>query len=94
MIAIPIVISQGLFNFEEMAKIAFLGITALGFGFVFFFQGLGKVSSQNAMILTYGEVLIAIILGSIVFGEVIETNTILGGLLIIGAGVAVIKIKD
>lgn len=93
-IAIPIVISQGLFSFEEMIKIAFLGVTALGFGFVFFFQGLGKVSSQNAMILTYGEILIAIILGSIVFGETIGTNTILGGLIIIGAGIAVIKIED
>lgn len=93
-IAIPIVISQGLFNFEEMAKIAFLGITALGFGFVFFFKGLGKVSSQNAMVLTYLETVIAIVSGAIIFGEAIEANTVLGGLMIIGAGIAVIKIKD
>ena len=93
-IAIPIVISQGLFNFEEIAKIAFLGITALGFGFVLFFRGLGKISSQNAMVLTYLETVIAIALGFVFFGEAIEMNTILGGLLIIGAGIAVIKIKD
>ncbi len=93
-IAIPIIVSQGLFNLEEIIKIVFLGVTALGLGFVFFFKGLGKVSSQNAMVLTYLETVIAIVLGSIVFGEVIETNTILGGLLIIGSGIAVIKIKD
>jgi len=93
-IAIPIIISQGLFNSGEIAKIAFLGITALGFGFILFFKGLGKVSSQNAMVLTYFETVIAIVLGSIIFGEAIETNTILGGLLIIGAGIAVVKIKD
>lgn len=93
-IAIPIIINQGLLNFEEIIKIAFLGVTALGLGFIFFFKGLGKVSSQNAMVLTYLETVIAIVLGSIVFGEVIEMNTILGGLLIIGSGIAVVKIKD
>ena len=93
-IAIPIIISQGLFNFEEIIKIVFLGVTALGLGFVFFFKGLGKISSQNAMVLTYFETVIAIVLGSIVFGEAIEVNTILGGLLIIGSGIAVVKIKD
>jgi len=93
-IAIPMIISQGLFNFEEIAKIAFLGVTALGFGFVLFFRGLGKISSQNAMVLTYLETVIAITLGSVVFGEAIGLNIILGGLLIIGSGIAIIKIKD
>ena len=93
-VAIPIVISQGLFTFEEMSKIAFLGVTALGFGFVLFFRGLGKISSQNAMVLTYLETVIAIALGFVFFGEAIGMNTILGGLLIIGSGIAVIKIKD
>jgi len=94
LIAIYLMYSQNFLIFSEISKIAFLGITALGFGFIFFFKGLGKVSSQNAMTLTYLEALIAIVLGSIVFGEAIETNTILGGLLIIGAGIAVIKIND
>ena len=93
-IAIPIIISQGLFEFGEMAKIAFLGITALGFGFVLFFRGLGKISSQNAMVLTYLETVIAIALGAVIFKEAIGVNVILGGLLIIGSGIAVIKIKD
>lgn len=93
-VAIPIVISQGLFTFEEISKIAFLGVTALGFGFVLFFRGLGKVSSQNAMVLTYLETVIAIALGAVIFKEAIGVNVILGGLLIIGSGIAVIKIKD
>jgi drug/metabolite transporter (DMT)-like permease len=93
-LAIPIIISQGLFTFGEMSKIAFLGITALGLGFIFFFKGLGKVSSQNAMVLTYFEALIAIALGSIFFGELITLNTIIGGLMIIGAGIAIIKMKE
>ena len=93
-IAIPIVISQGLFTFEEISKVVFLGVTALGIGFVLFFRGLGKISSQNAMVLTYLETVIAIALGAVVFKETISANVILGGLLIIGAGVATIKIKD
>ena len=93
-ITIPMIIAQGLFTFEEMSKIAFLGITALGLGFIFFFRGLGKVSSQNAMVLTYLEALIAITLGSLLFGEEITSGIILGGLMIIGAGIAIIRMKE
>jgi drug/metabolite transporter (DMT)-like permease len=92
-VAIPIIISQGLFSLEEMAKIAFLGITALGIGFILFFRGLGRVSSQNAMVLTYLEAVIAIVLGSIVFGEAMKLNVVFGGLLIVGSGIAIMIIK-
>jgi drug/metabolite transporter (DMT)-like permease len=92
--AIPIIISQGLFSLEEMAKIAFLGITALGIGFILFFRGLGRVSSQNAMVLTYLEAVIAIVLGSIVFGEAMKLNVVFGGLLIVGSGIAIIKMRE
>ncbi len=93
-VTVPIIASQNLFTFSEVSKVAFLGVSALGLGFILFFRGLGKVSSQSAMILAYLEVLIAIALGWAVFGEAAGPNTILGGLLIVGAGIAVIKMKE
>lgn len=93
-IAVPIIASQNLLTFSEISKVAFLGVSALGLGFIFFFRGLGKVSSQSAMILAYLEALIAIALGWAVFGETVGLNTALGGLLIVGAGIAVIKMKE
>ncbi len=56
-------------------------VVGLG-GFTLFFIGLHRLNAASAAILAYFEVLVAVALGTLVLGEPLHWNTVIGGCLI------------
>jgi drug/metabolite transporter (DMT)-like permease len=75
----------------DWVRAAIFGVLCLGVGFGLFFVGLQKVEkAAYASVLSYGEPIGAIILASIFMGEPMTMFIIVGGILIIGAGIALV----
>lgn len=74
---------------------AYMGIFAIGIGFSLYVTGLMRVPKANhAGIMTYGEPIGAIILAAIFLHEPITAYVIVGAILIIGSGVALVLGKE
>lgn len=67
------------------------GVFALGVAYIFWFKGLKLIPAGHAAILSYGEPILAIILSTIFLKQPLSIYTIIGGSLIIGSGIAIIK---
>lgn len=66
----------------DWIKLIFFGILVLGISFVLLYKGLAKVPSQSASVIFYGEPVGAIAL-AVLFGEKLNTYSIIGGTLIL-----------
>lgn len=75
--------------FDDIWKIGLFGLLSLGLGFILFFMALSRIPASHASILTYLEPIGAILLAAIFLREGLAINTILGGILIILAGILV-----
>jgi drug/metabolite transporter (DMT)-like permease len=58
---------------------------------VVFTLGLLRIGSARAAILTFFEPIVAVALGSVVWGEPLHVSALLGGLLVLGAGIEVAR---
>ena len=67
-----------------------IGIVA----FLLFFLALRKLKMSHYSLFTYWEVLAAIFFGAVVFGESITTNMVIGGGLILAAGILLRKQRN
>lgn len=74
--------------FPDLWKIVLFGLL-LGISFVLFFAALAKIPASDASIVAYLEPVGAITLAAVFLGEGLTINTILGGFLIIVAGILV-----
>lgn len=77
------------FSATDWWALAYFGFVALGAGLVFFLVGLKYVRhTSHASIMSYGEPIGAIILAAIFLKEPLTTFIVIGGLLVIGSGIA------
>lgn len=93
---LPFVVARsigGNISLEDWGKLILFGILVLGISFVLLYKGLGKVSSQSASVLFYGEPIGAIILAAIIWSEPISFIAVVGGVLILTAGYMAIRNK-
>ena len=82
---------DGAFTSGDWWGVLIFGLLSLSLGFGLFWTGLQKVhKAAHASILSYGEPIGAIILAAIVIGEPVTIYVVVGGALIIGAGVAIV----
>ncbi len=58
---------------------------------VVFMRGLARIGSALASVLTYVEPLVAVAIGVLVWGEPLSPFAIVGGALVLGAGLAVVR---
>lgn len=89
-------IAQGeRFTAGDWWGMAFYGFIAMGIGFSIFLVGLQRVKKANhAGIMSYGEPIGAILLAAIFMGEPMTAYVIIGAILIIGSGVALVVGKE
>lgn len=79
----------------DWVGVAYMGLIALGIGFSLYLVGLERVKKANhAGIMTYGEPIGAIILAGIFMGEPMTAYVVVGAILIIGSGVALVLGKE
>lgn len=79
------------FTSNDWLGVAYMGIFAIGIGFILYMMGLQRVAKANhAAIMTYGEPIGAIILAAIFMGEPMTVYVVVGGVLIIGSGIALV----
>lgn len=95
---LPFVISkisgQGMIPTMDLVWIAIMG-GLLAFSFVICFDGLRTVSAEHASVIYYLEPLAAVFLIAVfILREIPTLTTIIGGLLILTAGVFVIRIRS
>lgn len=87
-------IAQG-FSFPQAAAgwyaLISLGVVCAAFAVGLLFQGIKLIGSVNASILSNLEPIVTVVIGAALLGEVLTLEKILGGLLIIFAGVALTK---
>jgi drug/metabolite transporter (DMT)-like permease len=86
------ILGQGMIPIMDLVWIAIMG-GLLAFSFVICFDGLRTVSAEHASVIFYLEPLAAVFLIAVfILGEIPNLTTIIGGLLILTAGVIVITI--
>jgi len=62
-----------------------LGIVHTGIAYANYFSAIKDIDGQSIAVLSYIDPISAVVLASVVFGEVMSTQQILGGLLILGS---------
>lgn len=62
-----------------------LGIVHTGIAYANYFSAIRDIDGQSIAVLSYIDPISAVVLASVVFGEVMSTQQILGGLLILGS---------
>ena len=83
--------NAGAFTSGDWWRVATFGLLSLSIGFGLFWVGLQKVQkAAHASVLSYGEPIGAIILAAIFLGEPLTLYVIVGTILIVGAGVAIV----
>ncbi len=89
-------LNQGVqFTSGDIWGAVYMGVMTMGFGFSLFLFGLQRLKKANhAGIMSYGEPIGAIILAAIFLHEPMTAYVIVGGILIIGSGVALVLGKD
>jgi drug/metabolite transporter (DMT)-like permease len=85
-------LGQGIeFTRSDWLGIAYFGLGSMGVGFILFFMGLKFVhKASHASMMSYGEPIAAILLAALFLGEPITAYIVVGGALIVGAGVVLI----
>lgn len=88
--------SQGIeLTSVDWLGIAYFGLGAMGAGFILFFVGLNYVhKASHASMMSYGEPITAILLAALFLGEPITTYIVIGGALIIGSGIALVRAEQ
>ena len=87
-VALDHIVANGL-NLADFGKLFLLG--SFGFTFILQYRGLGKISSQEAAILFYGEPIAAIFWAYIIWSQPVSFATFVGGTLIVAAGIIAIR---
>ncbi|MCS7125925.1 MAG: DMT family transporter [Aigarchaeota archaeon] len=67
-------------------QLILMGVMNTAFAVTIYFHGLGLIEAQRAVILTYLEPVTAAVLGTIILGQMLSSETLIGGILIILAG--------
>ncbi|MCX8192856.1 MAG: DMT family transporter [Nitrososphaeria archaeon] len=67
-------------------QLILMGVINTAFAVTIYFHGLGLIEAQRAVILTYLEPVTAAVLGTIILGQMLSSETLIGGILIILAG--------
>jgi drug/metabolite transporter (DMT)-like permease len=87
--------SAGQFESGDWSRILIFGILSLGIGFTLFTTGLQKTDkAAHAAVISYGEPIGAIILATLFLGEPLTLYVIVGAILLVGAGVALVLGQD
>lgn len=82
------------FGEVEASDLGLLAIGAASLGAatgVMFAIGLAKIGSARAAVLTFAEPVVAVVIGELVWNEPMSPFGILGGLMVIGAGIGVAR---
>lgn len=92
-VLLPLLVEgRGAVSASDLGLVALGGVTLGAMSGIIFAVGLTKIDSARAAVLTYAEPLVAVAVGVLVWDEPLRPLAILGGAMVLGAGIYVARL--